>query len=92
MAGTPTIDDLIAQWSEAVNARDLDRHMALYTPDAMLFGAVDALQDGREAIRGYSANRGLGVRAKSYPSPRVLEISDGVAATGGSSAWSMARR
>jgi uncharacterized protein (TIGR02246 family) len=83
MTDTPTIDDLIAQWTDAFNAHDLDRHMALYTPDAMLFGAVDALQVGRDAIRGYFAARGPGVRVKSYPPPQVREIADGVVATAG---------
>ena len=51
MSATPTVESLHAQWVAAFNAHDLDRHMALYHEDAMLFGAVDELQDGRSAIR-----------------------------------------
>lgn len=83
MAGTPTIDSLIAQWVEAFNDHDLDRHMALYTADALLFGSVDALQDGREAIRSYFANRPAGARVVSYPPPRIRELANGSAVTSG---------
>ena len=51
MSATPTVESLHAQWVAAFNAHDLDRHMALYHEDAMLFGAVDELQDRRPAIR-----------------------------------------
>ena len=81
MTATPTIDSLIAEWIEAFNQHDLDRHMALYTADALLFGAVDALQDGRDAIRRYFGNRPPGTRVASYPPPVIHHISDGVAVT-----------
>lgn len=83
MAATPTIDSLIACWIDAFNAHDLDRHMDLYTPDAMLFGSVDVLQDGRAAIRTYFANRPAGTCVISYPPPRVREVSADVAVTSG---------
>jgi uncharacterized protein (TIGR02246 family) len=83
MTHTPTINSLIAQWIDAFNAHDLDRHMALYTPDAMLFGAVDALRNGREAIRDYFGNRGPCVRVKSYPPPLLHMIGNDVAVTAG---------
>lgn len=83
MTETPTIESLIDQWVDAFNAHDLDRHMALYRPDAMLFGAVDALQEGREAIRSYFANRGPGVRVKSYPPPVVRQTGEDHAVTAG---------
>jgi uncharacterized protein (TIGR02246 family) len=81
MTDTPTIDSLLAQWIEAFNAHDLDRHMALYAADAMLFGSVDALQDGRQAIRAYFGNRPPGVRVAAYPPPLVRYIGDDVAVT-----------
>ena len=81
MTDTPTIDSLIAEWTEAFNAHDLDRHMALYTPDAMLFGSVDELQDGREAIAAYFGNRPPGVRVALYGPPLVRQISDDAAVT-----------
>lgn len=81
MADTPTIESLLAEWIDAFNAHDLDRHMALYMPDAMLFGSVDDLQDGRDAIRAYFGKRGPGVRVASYPPPVVRLIADDVAVT-----------
>lgn len=83
MTGTPTIESLLAQWIEAFNSRDLDRHMALYTEDATLFGAVDALQVGREAIRSYFEKRGPDVRVAAYPMPRVAELGSDQAVTAG---------
>lgn len=81
MPNTPTIESLHAQWVEAFNAHDLDSHMALYMPEAMLFGAVDALQNGREAIRSYFGNRPSAMRVAAYPFPLVTMISDGAAVT-----------
>lgn len=83
MSATPTAESLHAQWVAAFNAHDLDRHMALYHEDAMLFGAVDELQDGRPAIRAYFAKRGPAVRVKSYPMPLVRQVSADVAVTAG---------
>ena len=37
---TPTLESLHQQWIVAFNAHDLDAHIALYTEDATLFGAV----------------------------------------------------
>jgi uncharacterized protein (TIGR02246 family) len=83
MSATPTVESLHAQWVAAFNAHDLDRHMALYMEDAMLFGSVDELQDGRGAIRAYFGRRGAGVRVKSYPMPLVRQVSADVAVTAG---------
>jgi uncharacterized protein (TIGR02246 family) len=83
MTPTPTIESLIAAWTEAFNAHDLDRHMALYTADAMLFGAVDELHDGRDSIRRYFGGRGPGVRVASYPPPLVRHIGQDFAITAG---------
>lgn len=83
MTDTPTIESLIDRWIEAFNAHDLDRHMALYTQDAMLFGSVDTLHAGRAAIRTYFGNRPPGVRVKSFAPPHVQHIADGVAVTAG---------
>jgi uncharacterized protein (TIGR02246 family) len=83
MPQTPTVESLHTQWIEAFNSHDLDRHMALYTPDAMLFGAVDELQADRNAIRTYFSKRPPGARVKSYPMPRVQQIAADVAITAG---------
>jgi len=83
MTATPTVESLHAQWVEAFNSHDLDRHMELYAEDAILFGAVDELQDGRAAIRSYFAGRGPGVRVKSYPVPQVRQVTADVAVTAG---------
>jgi uncharacterized protein (TIGR02246 family) len=83
MAATPTIESLHARWVEAFNSHDLDRHMELYAGDAILFGSVDELQDGRAAIRAYFGRRGAGVRVKSYPMPEVRQLTVDVAVTAG---------
>ncbi|WP_421692686.1 SgcJ/EcaC family oxidoreductase [Aestuariivirga sp.] len=81
MINTSTIESLKEQWIEAFNAHDLDRHMELYTVDAMLFGAVDALQNGRDAIRAYFGNRPAGMRVAAYPDPVIRHSSADVAVT-----------
>ena len=83
MIETPTIGSLLAAWIDAFNRHDLDAHMSLYREDAVLFGSVDALQVGREAIRYYFAGRGPLVRVARYPMPQVLTVAPGVAATAG---------
>ncbi len=83
MAKAPTIEALHAQWIEAFNAHDLDRHMDLYTEDALLFGSVDELKTGREAIRAYFAGRGPKVHVKSYPFPHITHVVPDVAITAG---------
>ncbi len=83
MITTPTVESLLAQWVEAFNSHDLVRHMELYTEDAMLFGSVDELQDGRDAICDYFRNRSPGIRVKSYPMPHVRNVSADVLVTGG---------
>jgi uncharacterized protein (TIGR02246 family) len=83
MITTPTIESLLVQWVKAFNSHDLDAHMELYTANAVLFGAVDELQDGRDAIRTYFGKRGAAVRVKSYPMPEVRDVSPDVAVTAG---------
>jgi len=83
MTATPTVEDLLAQWIAAFNSHDLDRHMALYREDATLFGSVDELKTGREAICGYFAGRGPGARVKSYPMPQVRMLAADIAVTAG---------
>ncbi len=83
MSQTPTVETLHRQWIAAFNSRDLDAHMALYAEDATLFGSVDELQIGRNAIRTYFGGRGPGVRVESYPMPRVAMLSPDVAVTAG---------
>ena len=83
MPRTPTIDGFLEQWVAAFNSRDLDAHMALYEPDAVLFGSVDQLQIGREAIRAYFSGRGPEVMVVDYPMPRVAMVTPDVASTAG---------
>ncbi len=83
MTATPSIESLHAAWIAAFDSHDLDRHMALYTEDATLFGSVDTLQVGRDAIRLYFDGRGPAMRVKSYPLPDVREIAPDVAVTAG---------
>ena len=83
MSATRTVESLHAQWVEAFNSHDLDRHMELYTEDANLFGSVDELQVGRDAIRAYFGRRPPGIRVKSYPFPLVRQVTADVALTAG---------
>lgn len=83
MTATPTVESLHAQWVEAFNSHDLDRYMELYTEDAVLFGSVDELQDGRAAIRSYFGKRPPGIRVKSYPLPRARQAAADVMITAG---------
>jgi len=83
MTATPTVESLLAQWVEAFNSHDLDRHMELYNEDAILFGSVDELQDSRDAIRDYFSRRPPSVRVKSYPMPLVRQIAKDVVITAG---------
>ena len=83
MTATPTVEALLAEWIAAFNAHDLDRHMKLYTKDAILFGSVDELQKGRDRIKSYFGGRPPGMRVKSYPMPEVREVAPDVVVTGG---------
>ena len=83
MISTPTVESLFAQWVDAFNCHELDRHMELYTEDATLFGSVDELQNGRDAIRDYFGKRPPGIRVKSYPMPQVREITKDLMITAG---------
>jgi uncharacterized protein (TIGR02246 family) len=81
MPHTPTIEALHATWIEVFNSRDLDRHAALYTEDAMMFGAIPDLVLGRAGIRGYFAGRGPGVHVRHYPLPHIVQLAPDFAAT-----------
>ena len=81
MTDLSTLEGFHKCWVEVFNSHDLDAHAALYTEDATLFGSVPDLIIGRAAIRNYFAGRGPNVHVARYPFPRVVMISDTVAAT-----------
>ena len=81
MADTPTIEALHQRWIEVFNSHDLDAHVALYTADAMMFGAIPELVIGRDAIKTYFGGRGPKVHVANYPFPHVVMLRDDVAAT-----------
>ena len=83
MTNTPTVESLLAAWIEAFNSHDLDRHMALYTEDATLFGSVDELQIGRAAIRAYFGRLPPSVHVKAYPMPQVRDVGGEAKVTAG---------
>lgn len=83
MSDTPSPEVLHARWIEAFNSHDLDAHMALYMDDAVLFGSVDELQDGKAAIRAYFAGRSPGMRVKRYPMPLVRTLGADAVITAG---------
>ena len=83
MRETPTVESLLKEWVDAFNSHDLDRHMQLYTTDATLFGSVDDLKVGRDALRSYFGARPAGMQVKSYPMPWVTPLGLDVAVTAG---------
>jgi hypothetical protein len=70
MPSTPTVEALLEQWIDAFNRHDLDAHMQLYTQDALLFGSVDTLQVGRDAIRAYFGGRAPASGLRTTPGRR----------------------
>jgi len=83
MGDTPSVEAFLQSWMDAFNSHDLDRHMALYLEDAILFGSVDELQVGRPAIRSYFAARPPTIRVRHYPMPLVRDVAPDVKITGG---------
>ena len=83
MGETPTVEAFLQAWIEAFDSHDLDRHMALYREDAVLFGSVDELQVGRPAIRAYFAKRPPTIRVGRYPMPLVRDVAPDVKITAG---------
>ena len=83
MSDTPTIETFLEKWISAFNSHDLDAHMELYLEDAVLFGAVDELKVGREAIRQYFGARAPRARVVSYPLPMSKLLSPDIAITAG---------
>lgn len=79
----PTIEALIAAWVEAFNSHDLDRHVALYTKDAMLFGSTDELYRGHDGVRAYFGGLPDNATVRDYPMPLVRHLDDSVAVTAG---------
>lgn len=78
-----TIEALIAAWVEAFNSHDLDRHVALYTEDALLFGSTDELYRGRDGIRAYFGKLPAHASVRNYPPPVTRQLDDGTAITAG---------
>lgn len=83
MPDTPTVDDLRYQWVEAFNSRDLDKHVSLYTENAMLFGSKDELYRGQSGIRRYFGALPANACVRDYPTPAVVHLSEDVAVTAG---------
>lgn len=83
MSDTESVEAFHAAWIAAFNSHDLDRHMSLYMEDAVLFGSVDALQVGRQAIRAYFSRRPTDTRVKTYPVPLVRFLGPDLAITAG---------
>ena len=81
MATTPDIDSLCSQWVDAFNAHDLDRHVSLYTGDALLYGSNDMLHEGQQGIRAYFGALPANAAVRHYPAPVIRYLSDDVAVT-----------
>jgi uncharacterized protein (TIGR02246 family) len=74
MAQDDSIDAFRDAWVAAFNSKDLDRHMALYRPEAVLFGSIAELVVGRDAIRGYFGRVPASVLVKRYGPLEVRAI------------------
>lgn len=81
MPHDPSIDAFRDAWVGAFNSHDLDRHMALYRQDAVLFGSIAELVIGRDAIRGYFSRVPASVQVRRYGPLEVRELAPGVVAT-----------
>lgn len=81
MTVDPSIEAFRDRWIAAFNSHDLDAHVALYREDAILFGSIPALVQGREAIRAYFGARPPGTRVDRYGAMEVRRIGPDVAAT-----------
>jgi uncharacterized protein (TIGR02246 family) len=53
-----------AQWEQVYNSGDVDKFVALYTKDALLFGSTAQLFTGSEGIRTYFTKLPVGIQAK----------------------------
>lgn len=73
-----------AQWEQVFNSGDIDKIVALYTNDALLFGSTAQLFNGSEGVRAYFTKLPSGIQAKMGDQqaiavgPNVL-LSSGVA-------------
>ncbi|WP_245508834.1 nuclear transport factor 2 family protein [Bradyrhizobium nanningense] len=55
---TPDVRSFLVLWAQAFNAPDIEQLVALYAPDAMLYGTTSAeLHSGAEEIRTYFGGR-----------------------------------
>jgi uncharacterized protein (TIGR02246 family) len=88
MTKTPSADEaairrLIADWSLAVAAKDLDGIAAAYTPDSVLFDAIPPYKTiGRDAIR--QAWQGC---LPYFPKQFTVEVRDLAVHVAGDTAW-----
>ena len=53
-----------AQWEQVYNSGDVDKFVALYTKDALLFGSTAQLFTGSEGVRTYFTKLPAGIQAK----------------------------
>jgi uncharacterized protein (TIGR02246 family) len=55
---------VLARWEQVYNSGDVDKFVALYTKDALLFGSTASLFSGSEGIRSYFTKLPAGIKAK----------------------------
>lgn len=53
-----------ANWEKVYNAGNVDAFVALYTPDAHLFGSTPQLATGADGVRGYFTKLPPGIQVK----------------------------
>lgn len=81
MPHTPTPDKLREQWIDAYNSHDIDRHVHLYTADALLFGSDDELYRGHEGVRRYFGKQADNARVRHYATPTFVGLEENVVLT-----------
>ncbi len=81
MAG-PADDALgvLTKWEKAFNAGDVDAVVALYTPDATLFGTLNpSLTSGTDRLKAYfAASAKNKTQVKLVDAPTVTQVTDSV--------------
>lgn len=83
MSPTPTLENQHTQCVDAFNSHDLDTHVGLYTPDAILCGSQDEMYRGHDGVRRYFGGLPVLASVGNYAAPIVLQISEEFAVTAG---------
>ncbi|MGV7218409.1 SgcJ/EcaC family oxidoreductase [Bradyrhizobium sp. UFLA05-112] len=71
-----------ASWEQVYNAGDVDKFVALYTKDAMLFGSTAQLFTGTDGVRTYFSKLPAGIKVKMGDQQAIAAGPDVVLSSG----------